>query len=522
MDYAAQGSGALHFFDHRGGLRETLSHSALQRRARGLAGGLEKLGICPQDRVAVVAETGAELAALLFACFYAGAIAVPLPTVRAIGSGDLYQARLARQLGDCQPAAVIGPSQSLEDLKLAGSEAGVDLIIGDDAIVAETPTTARAATGSDDIAYIQYSSGSTRAPRGVVLTHGQVAQNCTDILARLEVVPDDRGVFWLPWFHDMGLVGGLLAPICSQSQVAFLKPEDFIRRPLAWLELIASQAATISFGTGFSFDLCTRAARSRATDFDLATWRIAGVGAEPIRNDLLTAFADKFANAGFAPSSFVASYGLAEATLAVTMSQHGGGGDLLAARPPIPCGPPVGATAVEIRSETGLACHDEQVGRIFVRGGGVASGYFEARKVVPFSDDGWLDTGDMGFLSDGNLIVVGRTDELIIVGGRNVWPDDIEACAREVMGDAGLVCAAFGSAGRDGRQAATLLIEQVQRSDVANQQLAAIAGSVAAEFTIACDVRIVGRRVLPRTSSGKISREAAKAAFTQDSRNLAI
>ena len=522
MDYAAQGSGALHFFDHRGGLRETLSHGALQRRARGLAGGLEKLGICPQDRVAVVAETGAEFAALLFACFYAGAIAVPLPTVRAIGSGDLYRGaaraptwRLSAGGGN-RAVTVSGRSQ------VAGSEAGVDLIIGDDAIVAETPTTARAATGSDDIAYIQYSSGSTRAPRGVVLTHGQVAQNCTDILARLEVVPDDRGVFWLPWFHDMGLVGGLLAPICSQSQVAFLKLEDFIRRPLVWLELIASQAATISFGTGFAFDLCTRAARSRATDFDLATWRIAGVGAEPIRNDLLTAFADKFANAGFAPSSFVASYGLAEATLAVTMSQHGGGGDLLAARPPIPCGPPVGTTTVEIRSATGLACDDEQVGRIFVRGGGVASGYVKAERVVPFSDDGWLDTGDMGFLSDANLIVVGRTDELIIVGGRNVWPDDIEACARDVMGDAGLVCAAFGSAGRNGRQAATLLIEQVQRSDIANQQLAAIAGSVAAEFTIACDVRIVGRRVLPRTSSGKISRAAAKAAFTQDSRNLLI
>ena len=352
LDYAAAGDGALQFFDHRGRSKETLSHTALRQRARGLASGLAKLGVRRRDHVALVAETGPDFVASLFACFFAGAVAVPIPTARAIGSAESYRARLVRQLADCQPMALIGPQRSLEDLRAAGTDARVNIVVAYDAIEPGPPETPPIPAAAD-VAYIQYSSGSTQAPRGVVLTHGQVAQNCSDILERLEVTAADSGVFWLPWFHDMGLVGGLLAPICSQSQVDFLSPEDFVRRPLVWLELIASRQATISFGTGFAFDLCTRAARSREVDFDLGSWRIAGVGAEPIRRDLLATFADRFARCGFSPTSFVASYGLAEATLAVTMGQPGGGRDVLAREAAISCGSPVGQTAVEIRRESG-------------------------------------------------------------------------------------------------------------------------------------------------------------------------
>jgi len=237
LDYAARGSGALQFFDKKGRLKESLGHAELRRRALGIAGGLAKLGVGRGDRVALVAETGPGFATSLFACFYAGAIAVPIPTARAIGSADSYRARLERQLVDCAPIALIGSTRSPDDLRAAGAAAGVGIVVADGEIDPDPRATFQA-VAADDVAYVQYSSGSTRAPRGVVLTHRQVAQNCTDILERLDVTPSDRGVFWLPWFHDMGLVGGLLAPICSQSQVAFLSPEDFIRRPLVWLELM--------------------------------------------------------------------------------------------------------------------------------------------------------------------------------------------------------------------------------------------------------------------------------------------
>ena len=514
LNHAAAGNGALNFFDHRGRMTGTLTHNTLRQQALDIARGLRASGLSAGQHVALVAETGPAFAAHLFACFYAGLVAVPLPTPRAIGNAEQYASRLARQLNDSAARAVIGPPRMRAELSAIGRDVGTGTVAfyGEvEAATADLP-----AVSAGDTCYIQYSSGSTRAPRGVVLTHAQVARNATDILDRLAVTPADRGVFWLPWFHDMGLVGGLIAPICSQSQVDFLAPEDFVRRPLVWLELMSGRRATISFATGFAYDLCARAAGAKACEFDLSNWRVAGVGAEPIRGELLTRFAERFAANGFAATAFLASYGLAEATLAVTMTQPGQGlgGPTPDAR--IACGTPVGATEIEICDERGEVCAPEQTGRVHVRGGGIAAGYFRDGRVEAFSDDGWLDTSDMGFFDGcGQLVIAGRSDELIILHGRNIWPDDIEACAREVLGESGAACAAFGVLGNDQRQAAAVVIEQAKAMDALDTLTAKVAGAVMAEFAVDCDVRFVKRRGLPRTSSGKISRAAAKEAFVR-------
>jgi fatty-acyl-CoA synthase len=388
----------------------------------------------------------------------------------------------------------------------------------------------------DDICFLQYSSGSTRFPHGVAVTHRSLLANLAGHGHGMHIGPSDRCVSWLPWYHDMGLVGCFLSPIGNQFSVDYLKTEDFARRPLAWLDLVSrNPGTTVSFSPTFGYDICARRVSSQtqvAERFDLSRWRIAGNGADMIRPDVMQAFVDCFAEAGFKASAFCPSYGLAEATLAVSLMPPGegirlelveenelsGGGAEDKERPRryravVNCGKPVTGMEVEIRGPDGDVLPDRGIGKVYVRGTSVMHGYFrdEESTRACLSDDLWLDTGDMGYMSGGYIFIVGRAKDMIIINGRNHWPQDIEWAVEQLPGFKSGDIAAFAITGPSGEETPAVLVhcriscneERGRLRDEIRERVRAITG-------ITPVVELVPPRTLPRTSSGKLSRTKAR------------
>ncbi|MCR6632814.1 MAG: AMP-binding protein [Magnetospirillum sp.] len=389
------------------------------------------------------------------------------------------------------------------------------------------------AIGADDIAFLQFSSGSTRFPKGVVVRHHNLMANARAISAALRVERDDVCVSWLPLYHDMGLVGCLLTALVAGCDLHLLPTREFIRNPLLWLRLMTETGGTISYSPAFGYDLAARRGGGDAVrGFDLSRWRVAGLGGDMIRPDVLARFAEVFAPAGFRPDAFLGSYGLAEATLAVTLGRPGAGLavseldlDALEHRSRLHpagqgrrrafarCGAPIDGFQLEVRDAAGRALPDGHVGRIHVRGPSVMDGYFhepeETARVL--SSDGWLDTGDLGALEDGELLITGRAKDLIIVNGRNVWPHDLEWAAERVEPlRAGDVVAVTGE-GEDGAEQAVLLVQCRTADPEARARLAdRVAAAAVAASGVVCRVVLVPPHSLPRTSSGKLARAHAR------------
>jgi fatty-acyl-CoA synthase len=391
LDYAAQGRRGLNFHDARGTLLQAYTYAELREDALVHARRFIALGINPDDRIAMVAETGADFAACFFGAVYAGAWPVPLPLPTSFGGRSAYVDQLAVQLKSSDAALLLYPQELADFCAEAAVKAGVasrawETLAAIEPAAAELPT-----AQPDDIAYLQYSSGSTRFPHGVAVTHRALLDNLHSHGVGLEVEETDRVISWLPWYHDMGLVGCLLSPIAMQMTVDYLKTEDFARRPLAWLDMITrNPGTTVSYSPTFGYDICSRrmSSQTRAEDrFDLSRWRIAGNGADMIRPDVMQAFVDCFAPAGFKAGSFCPSYGLAEATLAVSLMPPGEGIRLELVeenelsggvsededrprryRAVVNCGRPVTGMEIEIRGDSGDILPDRGIGRVFVRG----------------------------------------------------------------------------------------------------------------------------------------------------------
>ncbi len=532
LDYAASGVRGLNFHDARGTLSHPYSYATLRADALDHAYRLIARGIAPGDRIALVAETGADFAALFFGCIYAGAWPVPLPLPTSFGARDAYVAQLQVQLGSADPALFLFPDELAAMARdAAGKVPAFDWksFVEQPAPVADLPAADR-----DDVAYLQYSSGSTRFPHGVAITHRALLANLAAHSTEMHVGEGDRCVSWLPWYHDMGLVGCLLSPIASQVSTDYLKTEDFARRPLAWLDMISRNAGTtLSYSPTFGYDICTRRI-SGQTDvehrFDLSRWRVAGNGADMIRPDVMQAFVDTFAVAGFRASAFLPSYGLAEATLAVSIMPPGEGivvdlveetrlsGDIAKADRPtryravVNCGKIIPDLEVEVRDEDGQLLPDRAIGRIFARGTSIMAGYFRDEAATAAAlRDGWLDTGDMGYLKDGYIFIVGRAKDMIIINGKNHWPQDIEWAIEQLPGFKAGDIAAFAITTPGGEEQPAVLVQCRTTDETERTRLRdEIRDKVHAITGIHCLVELVPPRTLPRTSSGKLSRAKAR------------
>ena len=537
LDYAATGQRGLNFHDPRGTLTRAYPYSELREDALANARRLMGLGLVPGDRVALIAETGPEFAAGFFGAVCAGLWPVPLPLPTSFGGREAYVEQLTVMLTSSDPALFLFP-EDLADFCMAASERRkVKALAWEN--LAELPFEADLVlprADGQDIAYLQYSSGSTRFPHGVAVTHHALLDNLRAHGLGLQVADTDRCISWLPWYHDMGLVGCLLSPLANQISADYLKTEDFARRPLAWLDLISRNPGTsLSYSPTFGYDICARRMSSQLKAqhrFDLGRWRIAGNGADMIRPDVMQAFVDAFAGAGFKAAAFCPSYGLAEATLAVSLMPPGEGirlelveeSQLSGAaaedgqdrpkrfRAIVNCGRAVEGMEIEIRSVDGGILPDREIGKVWVRGASVMAGYFRDHESTDACMvGGWLDTGDMGYLSAGYIFIVGRAKDMIIINGRNHWPQDIEWAVEQLPGFKSGDIAAFAITGPSGEEQPAVLVhcrvsdleERTRLRDDIKERVRAITG-------ISPVVELIPPRTLPRTSSGKLSRTKAR------------
>lgn len=542
LDYAAKGETGLNFHDARGRLRAGFSYGEIRERARALARRLLGMGLSRGDRIAAVAETDPEFVTLFFACQYAGLVPVALPISISLGNHDAYADQLRGLLGGCRPSLAVAPPEFLPFLEEAArSRPGLDT--GSVADLEKLPEADvdLVPTGPDEVAYLQFTSGSTRFPRGVVITQSAVMSNLRGIVGPgLDVRSDDRCTSWLPFYHDMGLVGFLLGPLVSQRTVDYLSARDFAIRPVQWLKLISRNEGTIAFGPPIGYELCTRRLSPEdVEELDLECWRVAGVGAEMIQLEPLQRFAETLEPAGFDGRAFLPCYGLAESSLAVSFAELGRGveaervdADALAIRGEavpveeeirrvseiVNCGSVLPGHEVVIRDEDGTPLGPRTVGRITLRGPSVMSRYFEDRDATEdvLSEDGWLDTGDLGYRTEDGLFITGRSKDLIIVNGRNIWPQDLEHLAERQPEVRVGESSAFGVTEPDGIEKAVLVVqcrlsEEEEREDLVSR----IQSEVRRSLGIHCLVELVPPRTLPKTSSGKLSRSEARQGFLE-------
>ncbi len=539
LDYAAQGETGANFYDGRGNLQAVLPYTELRVRARATARRMVGLGLDRGSRVALVAETTPEFLVFFFACQYAGLVPVPLTAAITLGSRRSYVAQLHGLLENSAASMLIAPSGY--EKYLGGAAEGLDLkFCGTPAAFDELPepdVDLQPLVGKD-IAYIQYTSGSTRFPRGVLIKEEAVLANLEGIIKDgIKVRPDDRFFSWLPFYHDMGLIGLVLTPIASQVSVDYLGTREFAMRPRLWLELMTRTGCTISFGPPFGYELCARRLREGdAGSYDLSKWRMAGVGAEMIRAEVLHNFAEALKTSGFREEAFLASYGMAECSLAISFSsldkpiredvidsEHLSNTDEALpmtemddpgrARSFVYCGVPLPDYEVEIRDDQGRPLPERRAGTIFVKGPSVMSGYFNEPEVTAqmLSEDGWLNTGDVGYRIGESLVITGRKKDIIIINGRNIWPQDLEYLAEQQpeirTGDA----LAFSAPGPDGAEVPVLVVQCRLRDEERRADLIERLGRlVSNELGIQCQVQLVPAHFLPRTSSGKLSRSKAR------------
>ncbi|APR55191.1 fatty acyl-AMP ligase [Sphingomonas koreensis] len=534
LDYAAEGQRGLNFHDARGALTRAYPFREMRADALTQARRLIAAGVKPEDRIALIAETGPDFAALFFGVVYAGAWPVPLPLPTSFGGSQHYIDQLAVQLESCDPTMLFYPAELSAMAGEAARLKGVEGIDWESFTERDAPETELPQAKTDDIAYLQYSSGSTRFPHGVAITHHALLNNLSAHSHGMKLQDSDRCVSWLPWYHDMGLVGCFLSVVANQVSTDYLKTEDFARRPLAWLDLITrNQGTTLSYSPTFGYDICARrmSSQTKASErFDLSRWRVAGNGADMIRPDVMQAFVDAFADAGFKASAFLPSYGLAEATLAVSIMPPGegivvelveetqlSGGAHGADRPQrfraiVNCGKPVKDMDVEIREEDGTPLPERAIGKVWCRGPSVMVGYFrDQASTDACMHDGWLDTGDMGYMSDGYIYIVGRAKDMIIVNGRNHWPQDIEWAVEQLPGFKQGDIAAFAITTPGGEETPAVLV-QCRTSDEAERikLREEIRERVRTVTGMNCVIELIPPRTLPRTSSGKLSRAKAR------------
>jgi fatty-acyl-CoA synthase len=544
LDYAARGVTGINFYSGKGELTEALPYRTLREQSLALARKLVGMGLEPGERVALIAESDGDFARAFFACEYAGLVPTALPLPAAFGGRAAYTAHIRRMIEIADAAAAFAPASLAEWLAEAvdglGLKVSGTLAVLDAAVEATGPLPA---VGSDDLCYLQFSSGSTRFPLGVAVTQRALIANVRGIACHgLEIGPTDRCTSWLPLYHDMGLIGFLLTPLVCQISVDMFATRDFARRPLLWLELISRNGGTLSYSPSFGYELAARRAETASTEgLDLAGWRAAGIGGDMVRPEPLAKFAAQFAARGFRAEAFVPSYGMAETALALSFAPLGQGirydtldSDALESRnvavlasPELErrrdfvlCGPVLPEHALEVRDESGSVLTVGEVGRIYARGPSMMESYYgqpEATAAV-LADDGWLDTGDLGYLRDGQIVITGRAKDLIIVNGRNIWPQDLEwTVEREVAslrsGDVAAVSVDNGSGER-----IVVLVEFRTADDETRDSLKKeVAGVLRLRHGVDTDVVTIPPQTLPRTSSGKLSRSKAKALYLQGS-----
>ncbi|MFB7939396.1 fatty acyl-AMP ligase [Streptomyces sp. NPDC056049] len=516
----------------------TVSYRELDRHARVLAGRLQESGV-RGERVLLLHGDRRRFAVSFLACLYVGAVAVPVPPPRGRAP---HEQRIAGIVKDASPVLALTDAAEAPEVSrlLAEHGRGGVVCLSADTVAPAGPWTPPELDG-DSVAYLQYTSGSTREPRGVTVTHANLLANQRAIQRALGTVPGDRVGGWLPFHHDMGLVGQLLHPLWLGGTSVLLEPEAFVRHPHRWLRAVSDHGVTVSGAPDSAYELCVR----RITDeqlagLDLSGWRTAVSGGEPVSPDSGRAFAERFAAAGFRAGALTTAYGLAESTLLATAGPRDTApaprtldaaaleADVLSParagaphRTLVSSGRPVDCDIRIVDPELCTELPEGRVGEVWLRGASVARGYWNnpAETARTFDcrtggEGGFLRTGDLGALSGGELYVTGRLTDVMVVGGRNLYPQDVERTVERISTLFG-PATAFAVPGHRERVVVVQELRHRGRYDTDLGALAeAVADCLAEEFqVVAGGVLLVRPGTVRRTTSGKVERSAMRGLF---------
>jgi len=548
---------ALTFLDDERPQVDRLTYAELDRRSRAIAARLQSI-VRPGDRALMLYAPGLDYVAAFFGCLYGGVIAVPAypPRPRTLG-------RLQSMLLDAQPAVILSTRDLQEALAPLWAEApGFPALPWEttDALPAELADDWRAPqVDSDDLAFLQYTSGSTSAPRGVMVSHANLLHNSRMIYEGFDNAHGTSGVIWLPLYHDMGLIGGVLQPVYAGLPVTLMSPLAFLQRPFRWLQAISETKATTSGGPNFAYDLCARkiTPEQRAT-LDLSSWKLAFSGAEPVRPETLARFTETFEPCGFRATAWFPCYGLAEATLYVSGTHRDREPRLLPVSAPaletrrvVPAAPEGRDTQTLVscgRTDPDLALAivdpdtltrmpTDGIGEIWLSGPTVARGYWNRpddtektfRAHIVGDEDGrdWLRTGDLGFTHEGELYIAGRIKDLIIIDGRNHYPQDIEQTVEAAHpAIRPTATAAFAVEGPEGER--LVVVAELEREHMPGRPGAIalpaltqlVRRAIAEQHAVQLhELVLLKTGYIPKTTSGKIQRHACRLGYLEGTLN---
>ncbi|WP_327258444.1 MULTISPECIES: fatty acyl-AMP ligase [unclassified Streptomyces] len=541
---------AMTFVDYstdRAGTRQELTYDQLHTRARAVAGALSAFGT-PGDRAAILCPHTADYVAALLGCLYTGMLAVPLYAP----DGFRTDERLQLAMADCAPAVVLTTTPYEEETRALSGKLPGDRAPRVVCVDRVEPALVRSVLlpvveHPDATAYLQYTSGSTRSPAGIEVTHRNLATGAAQLRAGLGIDEGARIAGWLPFFHDMGLLLMIAVPLIAQVPAVLMPPFAFVQQPARWLRLMSAHQSTHTVSPNFGLDLCVDRVTERGSEgLDLSALRTVVNGSEPVRGSSLRRFTDRFAVHGFRHEAHCPSYGLAEATLAVTIGTPAAPRVLTLDRaalaeervqilpesdaagyPVVACGVPADQDVRIVAPQTRTTVPDGRTGEVWVRGANVCDGYwgrpertaevFGAALADGSGDAGgsWLRTGDLGFLHGGELYLTGRLKDLIVVDGRNHHPPDLELTVQEsdLAVRRGHVAAFCATLPGDGAERAVVIAELDRPREVEDprQVRAAVRTALLSRHSLDVpDVFLVRRGTIPKTTSGKIRRAACR------------
>ena len=535
----------------------SLTYGELHRRAQAIAARLQTSGVAQGERALLLYANSLEFVCAFFGCLYAGIIAIPTPSPDSIRLKRTLP-RIYAFFKDAQVSAVLTTaktySQFPPEWQKDFSEQNITSIFTEE--ISDTLATewCKKEIRLDNVAYLQYTSGSTSAPKGVMVTHKNMMHHSAYIQQAWNYTSDSIAVTWMPYFHDYGLIDGLIQPLYSGITCYIMSPLTFIRKPICWLEAISRFNVTHTQSPNFGYEYCIRKITSKQlTNIDLSSWKIASNGAEPIRKDTLENFIDKFKPYGFSPSAFYPAYGLAEATLLVSTKPHGETYEVASldaskleknqvfehdsepsfnkkiTRHVVSCGFPIcGMTVVIADPKTLTKCASNEVGEIWIQDQSVTQGYWnkptETKQTFgaylrDTNEGPFLRTGDLGFFKNGQLFITGRLKDVIIIRGHNHYPQDIEFTVekshpslRENSG------AAFGV--EISNREKLVVVQEVKRNWVNTLNLEEVIGDIRQELMAHHELQVYAVALIksgsiPKTSSGKIMRRTCRTRFIE-------
>ena len=524
------------------GSEASFSYTAIERASARYGGALQALGLRKGDRLALILPTSEDFILAFFGAIRAGIIPVPIYPPLGLGQLQSYLDNTRHIVAKCGARALLTTSKIKRLLGTVQSSCpALEQVVAIEGIRESMEPLKSEKLTLDDIAFLQFTSGSTSRPKGVTLTHANLAANIKCIMNDgLQIREEDRGISWLPLYHDMGLIGFVLAPLANRIPITYLPPLLFLKRPVSWFQAFTRHKGTIAYAPNFAFALCVKRIRERDLEgIDLSSWRVAGCGAEPIRPETLEAFVNAFGKVGFRKEALLPSYGMAEASLAVAFTEIGEGVKTLSVHGPtlwsenlakpvadddedavrlVSCGHAFPDHQISIfdlddaTSATPLPEH--KVGEIRISGPSVMKGYWEdVERTRDTFAGGFMKTGDLGFLDGGHLFICGRSKEVVIVNGRNYYPQDMEWEAAKVPGVRKGNVIAFGARDPSGverdRERVVVAFEAQDAEDPEKSAALCVGVRRAVQEGMGLtldDVVAVVPGALPKTSSGKLQR----------------